>query len=252
MSLFFEKLVDACHDLLYHDKHLFDYLKKRNIQASTIEKYKLGVFPKDLRILFDRLHPEELVENGIVWNAYDSPYKYTVNDTEVHYPVLIPIQNAYNKIVGIGCRTLIDDDSRKLLGIPKYKNSVYKKTSHLYGLNHAIDTIREKDIVFVVEGYFDVISSHQSGIKNVVATCGTIFSKRQLMLLSRYTNNIVLLFDNDVPGHTSAERVIRKISEEKRISANLICQFTPEGYKDIDEYLCHGGNLEFFSDISKK
>jgi DNA primase len=194
------------------------------------------------------MHPEELMENGIVWNAYESPFKYG-NDKEIYYPIVIPIQDVDSNVVAVGCRTLLSDEERKPLGVPKYKNSEYKKTSYLYGLNYAIDAIREKDVVFVVEGYFDVIACHQAGIYNVVATCGTIFSKRQLMILSRYTNNIVLLFDNDVPGHTSANKVMQKMKDEERISANLVCRFTPEGYKDIDEYLCRGGDLKFFSDI---
>lgn len=249
MNLFFEKLVDVCHDLLYRDKHLFDYLKSRNINASAIKKYKLGAFPKDLRILFDRMHPKELVENGIVWNAYESMFKYTLGDKEIHYPIVIPIKDVGNNAIAIGCRTLIKEEARKILGIPKYKNSEYKKTAYLYGLNHAIKAIREHDVVFVVEGYFDVISCHQAGIYNVVATCGTLFSKRQLIILSRYTNNIILLFDNDMPGRVSASKAMQKIEIEERISANLVCRFTPEGYKDIDEYLCHEGDLKFFSDI---
>jgi DNA primase len=208
----------------------------------------LGAFPKDLRILFDRMHPEELMENGIIWNAYESPFKY--KDNKIYYPIVIPIQDTEDKFVAIGCRTLLSDEERKPLGIPKYKNTEYKKTSYLYGLNYAINAIREKNIVFVVEGYFDVISCHQAGIYNVVATCGTLFSKKQLIILSRYTNNITLLFDNDVPGHNSATKVMQKMEDEGRISANLVCRFTPEGFKDIDEYLCHGGDLKFFSDIN--
>lgn len=247
MSMFYEKFVEICHDLLNSDKRLLKYLKERNISKKTIDKYKLGSFPKDLRILLDRIHPDELIENGIIWNAYESPFKYGERPV-IHYPLLIPIQSAYGDTVAVSCRTLMGEDDRKNVDAPKYKNSTYKKTSHLYGLNHAIDAIREKDAVFVVEGYFDVISCHQAGIENVVASCGTLFSKRQLMVLSRYTDNIILLFDNDTPGRISAKKVIDKIYNESRIKANLICRFTPEGYKDIDEYLCRGGNLSFFSD----
>lgn len=249
MSLFYEKLTDVCHDLLYKDRKLFNYLKSRNINTSTIRKYKLGAFPKDLRILLDRMHPKELMKNNIIWNACESPFKYG-NGKEIYYPIVIPIQNVSNDFVAIGCRTLSSDDKRKKLGIPKYKNTEYKKTAHLYGLNNAIKSIRKNNAVFVVEGYFDVISCHQAGVYNVVATCGTLFSKRQLVLLSRYTDNIVLLFDNDVPGHISANKILKKMENEKIIKANLTCRFTPKGYKDIDEYLCRGGDLKFFSDIT--
>lgn len=247
MDMFFEKLADVCHDFLYQDRRIFNYLKERNLTAATIRKYKLGVFPEDLRLLFDRMDAKELAERGIVWNASESPFKNGDNN-EVYYPIVIPIQDVNNNVVAIGCRTLTSDDERKILGIPKYKNSEYKKTAYLYGLNHAVDAIRKENKVFVVEGYFDHISCNQAGAQNVVATCGTLFSKRQCVVLSRYTDNIILLFDNDKPGHTSARIVMDKMANADLINVNLTCQFTPKGYKDIDEYLCRGGNLEFFAD----
>lgn len=249
---FFEKLTNLCHGLLYEDKKLFKYLKERNISPLTIKRYKLGAFPKDLRILFDDMSAEELRSHEIVWNASESPFSMSVSPAKgskkIRYPVVIPIHNADGKPVAIGCRTLIGEDKRKELGIPKYRNSRYEKTAYLFGLDKAIKAIREKDRVFVVEGYFDVIACHQAGIYNVVATCGTLFSWRQLVILSRYTNNVVLLFDNDAPGHTSSRRVMDKLSNNDLIKVNLTYRFTPNGYKDIDEYLCRGGDLNFFTE----
>jgi len=244
-SSFFEKLTDVCHDLLYHDRKTFGYLNDhRGLSASMISKYKIGAFPKDLRILFDRLSVDELVENGIIWNAYESPFKYSQN--KIHYPVVIPISNTQGKAIAIGCRTLMSDKEREKYKVPKYKNSEYKKGAYLFGMDKAIRTIREHDKVFVVEGYFDVLSCHQAGITNVVASCGTAFTQRQLSTLSRYTENIVLLFDNDNPGRLSSKKAMQRFDDDSLISANLTCRFTPDGYKDIDEYLCRGGDLNFF------
>ena len=245
MSLFFEKLGDFCHDLLYRDKKMFKYYSDRNISASTIRKYKLGAFPKDLRLLTQSFSWDELIQNKIIWNASESPFK-NGNFGEIYYPVVIPIKDFKNKTVAIGCRTLLKDDRRKELGIPKYKNSEYTKTLYLYGLDKAINAIREKDKVFVVEGYFDVISCHQAGIYNVVATCGTLFSRKQLVILARYTNNICLLFDNDEPGHVSSKIIMKKMSNITDIK--LTQKFTPEGFKDIDDYLKEGGKLTFFKE----
>ena len=242
-DMFFERLTDICQELLYRDKKTFDYLKKRNLAASTIERYKIGAFPKDLRILLNAINSKELINNNIIWNASESPFKYS----NVHYPIVIPIHNANNKIVGIGCRTLIDEQKRKALGIPKYKNSSYEKTSHLFGLDKAIDEIRKKNNVFVVEGYFDVISCHQAGIKNVVASCGTLFSKRQQIILSRYTENITIMLDNDEPGRISARRIKETFSKNDFLNINMKCKFTPKGFKDVDEYLGQGGSLDFFN-----
>lgn len=246
-GVFFDRLADVCHDLLYTNRTLYQYLKNRGMGASTINKYRLGFFPKDLRLLFDRIHAKELVEHGVIFNASKSRF-----NTPCSYPIVIPVRNTYGKTVAIGCRTILSDEQRKKLeiksgaAIPKYKNTEYKKTQYLFGLDNAISAIRKKDCVFVVEGYFDVISAHQAGMLNVVATCGTLFSRHQLIVLSRYTNNVCLLFDNDGPGRLNAKKIKRRIKEDEIVKLNVSCRFTPTPYKDLDEYLRAGGNFSLF------
>lgn len=238
---FYEKLTDVCHHLLLDNQDLMYYLKEcRGMTDTTINSYKLGAFPNDLRDLYDRydMDPVELRERNIVVNAEHSPFKL--------YPIVIPVRNVSGQSIAIGCRTLLSDEKRKQLGIPKYRNSIYKKTSHLFGLDRAIERIREKDIVFVVEGYFDTITAHQKDVMNIVATCGTIFTERQMMILSRYTKNICLLFDNDDPGRRSAKKVIDKLGNFDA-GVNLTCAFTPNGYKDLDEYLRKGGSIDLLN-----
>jgi DNA primase len=238
---FFSKLTDVCHKLLMKNEGILYYLKEhRGLSNKTISSYKIGAFPMDLRELYEKynLDPVELREKNIVWNADHSQFKL--------YPVVIPIESVYGETVAIGCRTLLGDEKRKQMGIPKYRNSNYKKTFHLFGLDRAVSAIRNSDIVYVVEGYFDVITAHQKGVKNVVATCGTMFSTRQLIMLTRYTKNICLLFDNDCPGHKSAKIIMSKF-ENFDSDVNLTCKFTPNGYKDIDEYLMKGGDVSLFS-----
>lgn len=240
-DLFFEKLTDACHKLLYEDKQILDYILGRGLSEETIKSYKIGAFPYDLRKLFDYVHPEELRKNNIVWNADHSPFK--------NYPVVIPIRDISSRTIAIGCRTLFKEDKRKELGIPKYRNSNYSKASYLFGMDRSIQAIRESDQAFVVEGYFDAITAHQKGILNVVAACGTAFSNRQLMTLSRYTKNICLLFDNDIAGHISSKRVMGKLIYKDNL--NLECKFPPDGYKDLDEFLTNGGDFCIFTDKQK-
>lgn len=242
-SLFFEKLTNACHELLLKDGNIYSYLQNRGLRENTIKSYKLGAFPKDLRHLFQYVHPEELKKQNIIWQADKSPFKL--------FPVVIPIRNIEGQSIAIGCRTLLDDTKRDELGIPKYRNSNYSKTSYLFGLDKAYSAIREKNQVFVVEGYFDVITAHQNDMLNVVATCGTMFSMKQLSILGRYTDNVCLLFDNDNAGRTSAKRVMDKFNSINT-GINLDCKFTPMGFKDLDEYLFKGGDLEFLSNSNKK
>lgn len=238
--MFFDRLADICHELLMNDDKLKNYLiGRRGLRKGTIKTYKLGAFPKDLRDLYLKynLEPEELKKHNIIWNANKSQFQM--------FPIVIPIRNIRGNAVAIGCRTVMKESERKKFGIPKYRNSSYTKSAYLYGLDRAVKSIRREDKVFVVEGYFDVISSHQAGHTNVVATCGTMLSKRQLIMLSRYTNNINLLYDNDVPGRECAKKVMSKvIAFDKNININ--CHFTPPGYKDLDEYLKSGGQMNIF------
>lgn len=235
--IFFEKLVSACHNLLFTDKRVYQYLISRGLNADTIKSYRLGAFPEDLRKLFKFVDAEELRKQSIIYQADKSPFH--------HFPVVIPICEVNGDAVAIGCRTLLDDAKRDELLIPKYKNSSYSKSSYLFGLNKAHTEIIKKNEVFVVEGYFDVLSAHQNKILNVVATCGTAFSLRQLAILARYTNNITLLFDNDEAGHLSAKRVFDKF-QGLDTGVNLQLKFTPKGFKDLDEFLFKGQSFEYF------
>ncbi|KKN37883.1 hypothetical protein LCGC14_0758920 [marine sediment metagenome] len=234
---FFEKLTNVCHKLLLKNDSLMYYLKVcRGMTDETISTYKLGAFPEDLRDLYKyNLDPKELRERNIVWNAERSQFQL--------YPIVIPVRDLHGQTIAIGCRTLLSEKKRKKMGIPKYRNSVYKKTFHLYGLDRAVEAIKEADKCFIVEGYFDAIMAHQKGIRNVVATSGTIFSERQLIILSRYASNISLLFDNDEPGRISAKKAMETRDTD---GINLTCEFTPKGYKDLDEYLRKGGDVNLF------
>jgi len=240
-DLFFERLTDVCHELLFSNSSLLNYLKNRGITDETISKYKIGLFPKDLRKLFKHINPEDLRKHSIIYKADSSPFKW--------HPLVIPIKDIDGKSIAIGCRTLLNEEKRKEMGIEKYRNSTYKKTSHLFGLNYATRAIREHDKIFVVEGYFDAISAHQKDIYNVAATCGTLLSIRQISLIARYTNNICLLFDNDNAGYSSAKRIIDKFNKnEISKEVNITCKFTPIGYKDIDEYIRNNGDLSLLDE----
>lgn len=227
------ELVEAFHGLLKEDKSLLKYLvKDRGISTKTIKKFKIGKFPTNIADFGRRFNIDlkAMRENDLIWNVSESQFS--------HYPVVIPITDVWGEHLAIGCRTLLSEEERRILNIPKYKNSKYKKTHHLFALDKAIDGIREKNEVIVVEGYFDAISAHQYGMNNVVATCGTMFSQTQLMLLSRYTDNIQLMFDSDEAGKINSERVVNKFAN---IGFDTHVKITisrcPDGYKDLDEYL---------------
>lgn len=223
------KLVEICYDQVNKNKLVREYLKQREITQKTIDKFYLGAFPGDLRVLLKEFDVEFLKKSGIIYQADKSPFRF--------YPLIIPIWDVNNNFIGIGGRTMMSEEQRKATGYPKYKNSEYAKAHHLFGLNYAKQTIREKNAAIVVEGYFDVITSHQAGLTNIVATSGTYLSARQTMLLSRYCENINVLFDNDEAGQRAAEKFTKRCATD---GVKLKEIFLPDGYKDIDEYIVNG------------
>src|SRR5690606_37841095 len=135
--------------------------------------------------------------------------------------IIFPIFSPNGRVVAFAGRIL---DNRE--GTAKYLNSpesqIYHKGKILYGLSHAKDEIRRLDKAIIVEGYMDLISLYQNGIKNVVAVSGTALTEDQVQLLSRYTKNVVLLFDADTAGikasMRSIELLLKKDMEIKIVS----------------------------------
>lgn len=137
---------------------------------------------------------------------------YCQDGSQFHGRLMIPICSPEGDLIGFGGRSLGDEN-------PKYINSpessVYKKGRVLYGLNLSQDFILESGTAIVVEGFFDVIGLWQVGIRNVVATCGTAFTKNQLRLLKRFAEEVVVCYDGDSAGRSAAERAIEGLASEK-------------------------------------
>ena len=127
--------------------------------------------------------------------------------------VIFPIHNATGRVLGFGGRTLSKEDN-----IPKYVNSpeseIYNKSQILYGLYFAKNAIIRNDNCLLVEGYTDVISLHQAGIENVVASSGTSLTDEQVRLIKRYTQNITILYDGDPAGIKASFRGIDMVLEQ--------------------------------------
>ena len=154
--------------------------------------------------------------------------------------VMFPIHNITGKIIGFGGRILTNDKKQA-----KYINSpqtdIYDKSKTLYGLFQAKKTIIHDDNCYLVEGYTDVISMHQSGIENVVASSGTSLTVDQIKLIHRFTKNITILYDGDVAGIKASFRGIDLILEE---GMNVRVLLFPDG-DDPDSYSKKVTNDEF-------
>ena len=262
-----EQMMQACEKaaMFYHDllinhksqeiKEATEYLTERSISREIIDKFMLGLAPKNYTTLYDVLKKdfsdEVLEKAGLILQTKEK--KGYID--RFRGRIIIPIQNENGEFVAFGARALSSEQS------PKYLNSadslIYNKSRLLYGLYTAKDAIKAEDGVILMEGYFDVISAQAHGVENVVGVCGTALTSDHIKLLSRYTKSrkIYLSFDTDSAGQKATNRgatIIReafsglgniKQFDESYISTSddkysceirVVCP--PEG-KDPDEFI---------------
>ncbi|MEQ9231846.1 MAG: DNA primase, partial [Cyclobacteriaceae bacterium] len=187
------------------------YFKERGFTDETIQKFELGYSIDEWDGLIkasgeNGYNPELLEEAGLVVTGENKTYD------RFRSRVMFPIHNITGKTIAFGARTLSKDKKQ-----PKYLNSpeteLYHKSKVLYGLFQSKQAIRKEDNCFLVEGYTDVISMHQSGVENVVSSSGTALTEDQVKLIKRYTNNVTVLFDGDAAGIRASIRGIDMLLE---------------------------------------
>ncbi|MHA2216342.1 MAG: toprim domain-containing protein [Candidatus Hodarchaeales archaeon] len=232
----YKSVAEFCHGRLFRDDSAISYLtNRRKLSEQTIKEFEIGLFPQDLRELFEIEKPQDLRENNIIYNASVSQFK-TRN-------LILPIKDAYNNYIGMAGRTLLPEKEREERRIAKYINIGYKKNNHLFGLNFAKHNILKKGVVYVAEGYFDVIKSRQEGLVNVIAVCGTHLSNRHIALLSRYADEIILVFDNEENAQKRAKNIVDK-KQHKKVELRATNPLKDAEEKDIDEYLRKGHSIK--------
>lgn len=212
------------------------YFKERGFLESTIKKFELGYCTEDKddftnKAIKKQFQLEHLQLLGLT-NTYRQDF--------YRGRVIFPIHNISGKVVGFGGRTLSMDKK-----IPKYINSpesdIYNKRNVLYGMYFAKQAIRKQDECILVEGYTDVISLHQGGIENVVASSGTSLTKEQLQLIKRNTPNIKIIYDGDLAGIKAAMRGLDLVLEA---DMNVKLVLLPDG-QDPDSFLSAQGSQGF-------
>ena len=220
-------------------KKIINYLKKRGINDSSVEKYKLGYalpgWDALTNFLKKRGHSyEELIKARII-------NKSKIEGKYIDYfrdRIIFPIFNLSGRVIGFGGRVL--DDS-----LPKYINSpetlVYNKGSNLYSLNFAREDIRKKDYLIIVEGYTDVLITQQYEFNNVAASLGTALTTRQIDLIKRFTDMVLIAYDADSAGNMATSRsldlLVKAGFEVKVIDL-------PQGYDPAD-FLIKKGKTAF-------
>ncbi len=221
------------------------YFQERGYRDDIITKFQLGYSPDERDALinaateaghkleyFEKLGLVKSKENGDQFDFFRGR-------------VMFPIHNLTGRVLGFGGRTLRSDKKTA-----KYFNSpeslIYHKSDVLYGIYFARKDMMNKDNCYLVEGYTDVISLHQTGIENVVASSGTALTKGQIRLIKRFTNNITILYDGDAAGIRASFRGIDLILEE---GLNVKVVLFPDG-EDPDSYSHKVSSQEFETYLS--
>jgi len=208
------------------------YVASRGFSAKTMADFQLGFSPNSWdslkQYLLERGYTEsELLTAGLVVEAENGK-----THDRFRNKLMFPILNIRGRVIGFGARVL--DDS-----LPKYINSpqtpTFDKSSSLYAINLAAATIRQQDTAVIVEGYMDVITAHQNGFSNVIASMGTSVTEKQVSFLIKQTGNknIVLALDADTAGE---EAMLRVVGYENKLEAEIKVMVLPKG-KDPDDVI---------------
>ena len=202
-----------------------NYLRSRNFRDDIIRKFQLGYCPASGYGLGDaarknHMSEENLVETGLCLRTNNGKLR-----DRFFGRVIFPVHNYLGKVVAFGGRILQKKDN-----VGKYLNSpespIYYKSSELYGIYFAKQAIQRQDCCYLVEGYTDVISMHQCGIENVVASSGTALTHDQIRLIKKFTNNLTVLYDGDSAGIKASMRGIDMLLEH---GLNIKVLLLPDG-----------------------
>lgn len=230
----------ACLEKTKFGQTVLAYLKDRGISQEVIEKFSLGASLPNWDSLYIAFSKRDIDANLMV-----KARLVASRSNEGYYDVfrsrlMIPIKNPRGKIVGFGGRIVGD-------GQPKYLNTAesdwFNKRFLLYGMDLALESIKQSGNAIVVEGYMDVIALHSHGITNAVASLGTAFAQEQAKLLKRVTKEVIFCYDSDLAGQ---EATMRAISIARQEELNVKAIMVSDG-KDPDEFIMNNGKEAFIN-----
>ena len=222
-----------------------NYFKKRNIKSQTQKAFGLGYAEPSWENLLLYLKENNInllkaKEIGLIDTRDDGTF-YDKHRGRMIFPIL----STNGRVIGFGGRIMNPEEkAAKYINSPESK--IYSKRKTLYGLFHSKEEIRRINKALLVEGYMDLISLHQFGVKNVVASSGTALTEEQVQLLSRFTKNITVLFDADTAGQKAAMRSIETLLKQD-FDVKLVT--LPDG-EDPDSFINKYGADEFNSKIN--
>lgn len=215
---------------LVQNKTAISYVaEKRGLNREIISDFMIGYAPSDGQALVKLLEKKGFSKSEIA----DAGLANRFGGDLFRERMMVPLSDGTGQVIGFTGRIIRDIENA-----PKYLNTpqtlLYDKGHHVFGLFQARDAIREQNFAVIVEGNLDVVSSHQAGVKNVVATAGTAMTEYHLKALKRLTSDIRLCFDGDKAGIAASERAVGIASE---IGVELSIISLPDAAKDPDELI---------------
>ncbi|MFC1622556.1 DNA primase [Patescibacteria group bacterium] len=227
-------------------------INTRGLSKDIINDFKIGYAPDSWDTTSKHLRNKSFTDNEIKQSGLVVEKDKVGLDGKNYYDrfrdrIMFPITDHHGNVVGFTARTMKAEEQAKYINTPQ--TIIYNKSQVLYGLDKAKQSIRENKFVILVEGNMDVVASHRAGVKNAVASSGTSLTEDQIKILKRYTENIVIVFDEDNAGLLSADRAVKLLlSEDFKVK----CVFLPPGIKDIDELINKNGSEVWKKIINKK
>ena len=239
-QIFFRENIEKYSDAL-------EYMKERDFSLEEIRRFGIGFAPSFRDDLFQHLvkkeFPEEKImslglakrnENGEIYDSFRNR-------------IIFPIYNVNAQIVGFGGRII-----EKNTNLPKYLNSpdspIFKKGNELFGIKHQGENIRKKGFAMLMEGYLDVLTAQKNGFESAVASLGTAFTEEQAQLLKKYTDKILISYDNDEAGKNA---IIKAGYILKKYDFDVKCLVMDGNEKDPDEFLRKNGKKAFIEVVKK-
>lgn len=213
-----------------------EYLANRGLKDETLTKFGIGYSLREKDALYRTFGGdyslEDLTDTGLVLNIGANEVRDRFRGR-----LMFPIFNEAGKVVGFGGRRMYDESTEEAKYINSPETRIYNKSKTLYGLNFAKGAIKQQGFVILVEGYMDLISLYQNGIENVVASSGTSLTQLHAKIISRYTKDVVVVFDSDLAGQNASRRAIELLIEND-ISVSVLA--LPPG-DDPDTFIKKNG-----------
>jgi len=216
------------------------YLARRGVSTEMIDTFGLGYADPSgqslvRRLAQERFAAEQLDVSGLVRRRDDGSGSYDF----FRGRLMFPIHNESGKVIAFGGRAMRDEDQPKYLNSPE--TPIYRKSSVLYNLHRARDSMRRSGRAILVEGYMDVIGVFAAGVKEVVAPCGTSFTNLQVRAIHRHADTVIVNFDPDAAGARAAESAVQLLLDE----GLHVRVLELDGGLDPDEYVKQNGANQY-------